>query len=723
MKKSVEAIIGDKKLIIETGSFAKLAQGAAVVKYGDTVILATACRSKFNGKNAEVRSFVPLTVDYRERTYAAGKIPGGFFKREGRPREKEILTSRLIDRPIRPLINKYIDPEVQISIIVLSSDQINDPDIPAIIGASMALTLSDIPFAGIGCEEDYEMDLDKRSMKVVNKPRVGPIGAVRIGKVGDDFIVNPTFDQLENSLMDLVVAGTKSNVIMIEGAAKEVSEGEISKAIEIAHENIRKIVDIEERLHKEINQPKKDIRLENHDPKLVEAIIEATRDRLKSAMFIGKKSKREDALDNIRNEALQPIIDQNPDSETIAQKIYDLVEYRVVRESISKEGKRTDGRRYDEIRHLECQVGMLPRTHGSGFFIRGETQALVTITLGTSQDMQIMDDLAGEYKKRFMLHYNFPPFATGEVRPMRGPGRREIGHGNLAERSLIPVIPDAEAFPYTIRIVSDILESNGSSSMASVCGGSLSLMDAGVPISSPVAGIAMGLINEGKDIILTDIIGLEDHIGDMDFKVAGTAKGITALQMDVKVGGLASDTMKEVLERSKKSRNHILSKMEEVIQKPRKEISEFAPRILTIKIAQDKIKDVIGPGGKIIRKIIADTGAEIDINDDGTITVAAVDISAAESAQEIIKNLVTDAEIGKVYKGKVMRITNFGAFIEILPGKEGLVHVSEISDKYVSKVSDVLKEGQEIFVKCIDIDRQGRIGLSMKDVPQESGAC
>ena len=713
----VETEIADRLLMIETGDLAKQAAGSALVRYGETVILAavTVAPEPKEGEN-----FFPLTVDYRERTYAAGKIPGGFFKREGRPRENEVVTSRLIDRPLRPLFDKNFLNEVQVMITVLSSDQENDADIPSIIGASCAVSLSGVPFAG-------------------------PIGAVRMGRVEERFIINPTFAQLEESDLDLVVAGTKDTVTMLEGGGKEVPEEVVLEAIKLAHKVIVEIVELQEKLIEQFEKPKIELpgiressinqELEKEFYRLLpyaekKAItsnlelairaIEFCRGKVEEALGISDKLARERRLDEIVSETIDNFSKDYPEEEKTIRDTIDQVQRNYLRRIVLEENRRIDGRKIDEVRPITCAVGVLPRTHGSGLFTRGQTQALVTTTLGTSHDMQVMDELEREYKKRFMLHYNFPSFSTGEVRPDRGPSRREIGHGVLAERALSPVLPSDEEFPYTIRIVSDILESNGSSSMASVCGGTLSLMDAGVPITMPVAGVAIGLVKEGDQaVLLTDIIGREDFFGDMDFKIAGSRKGITAVQLDVKTDVITPEIMAKALEQSRKARLFILDKMQEKIETPRKEISSLAPKILIVEINPDKIREVIGPGGKIVNKIQNETGAKLDIEHDGRITITADTREAANAAKETVEYFTADVEVGKIYKGKVTRIKDFGAFVEVLPGKEGLVHISQLADRRVNKVSDVVKEGQEILVKCMEIDQEGRVNLSCKAVLKE----
>jgi len=713
----VEAEIAERLLTIETGDLAKQAAGSALVRYGETVILATATVAP---EPKEGQSFFPLTVDYRERTYAAGKIPGGFFKREGRPRENEVVTSRLVDRPLRPLFDKNFLNEIQVMITVLSSDQENDADIPSIIGASCAVSLSAVPFTS-------------------------PIGAVRMGRVGEKFIINPTFTQLEESSLDLVVAGTRNTVTMLEGGGKEVPEEVLQEAVKLAHKVIIEVVDLQEKLIKQFGKPKIELPGKEELPineelkkefyrllpyaqkkaipenlELAMRVIEFCQGKVEEALRISDKLEREKRINEVISEAIDNFSQDYPEQEKTIRDTIDQVQRNYLRRLVLEENKRVDGRKIDEVRPITCAVGVLPRTHGSGLFTRGQTQALVTTTLGTSQDMQVMDELEREYKKRFMLHYNFPPFSTGEVRPSRGPGRREIGHGVLAEMALSPVLPSEEEFPYTIRIVSDILESNGSSSMASVCGGALSLMDAGVPITTPVAGVAMGLVKEGeRAVLLTDIIGMEDFFGDMDFKVAGSRKGITAVQLDVKTDEITPEIMAKALEQSRRARLFILEKMQEKIEAPRKEISSFAPKILIVEINPDKIREVIGPGGKIVNKIQNETGAKLDIEHDGRITITADTREAANAAKEMVEYFTADVEVGKIYKGKVTRIKEFGAFVEVLPGKEGLVHISQLADRRVNKVSDVVKEGQEILVKCMEIDHEGRINLSRKAVLKE----
>lgn len=684
----LETQLGRENLIIETGRMAKQADGACTVQLGGTVVLVAAVCAKEPRENV---GFFPLTCEYQEKTYAAGKIPGGFFKREGRPSEKEILTARLIDRPIRPLFPKGFINEIQVVAIVISSDSENDSDVLAMVGASTALTISDIPFAG-------------------------PIAAVRVGRIDGKFVINPTFKELASSDIDLVVSGNASSVLMVESGSNELSEEDILEAIKFGHKEMQPIIKMQEDLAKKLGKKKRVVALSKVDDDLMDKVRKASTARLDEINTLGTKEQREEAMDLLSKELIEKFVVEGSDvSEEDVKRALEETEEEEVRKFIIGKKKRVDGRAFDEIRAITCEAGLLPRTHGSGLFTRGQTQSLSVTTLGTSADEQMIDALEGETQKSFMLHYNFPPFSVGEVRPIRGPGRREIGHGALAERALKPVMPDKEKFPYTVRVVSDILESNGSSSMATVCASTLSLMDAGVPITGPVSGIAIGLINtKDKAILLTDIGGVEDHYGDMDFKVAGTKKGVTALQMDLKVQGISYDVIKEALEVGKSARLKILEKMMSTISAPKSDVSAFAPRIVVLKISQDKIGEVIGPGGKIIKKIIQDTGATIDIDDDGTVQVAGSDPKSIEAAVAIIKGITEEPEVGRIYKGKIKRIMNFGAFAEILPGKEGLIHVSELANKFVKNVEDVVKIGDEVDVKLIEIDEQGRLNLSKK---------
>lgn len=696
MVTTVETEIGGKRLILETGLMAKQASGAVVARYGDTVVLSTSVASKVERENVD---FLPLTVDYQERAYAAGRIPGGFFKREGRQTEKEILTSRLIDRPIRPLFpdGYYFDTQVIASVLSIGDE--SSMDLLGMIASSAALSISDIPFRG-------------------------PIGAVRIGFVDGKFIVNPGQKVLPATQLNLVVAGTADAIMMVEGGANELTEDQMLEALEIAHREIKKIVTLQNDLVAKIGKAKRAVKTVETDQELAAQVASLAMDRLLTSIVIPDKMERQKTLDVLLVEIKQKL--KKEDDPTRGRQISAIflnIEKDEVRKIILEKNIRADGRKPDQIRQISSVVGMLPRTHGSALFTRGETQALVVTTLGTSDDEQRIDSLEGEYFKTFMLHYNFPPFSVGETKPLRGPGRREVGHGALAERALKAMIPTKQEFPYTIRIVSDILESNGSSSMATVCGGTLALMDAGVPIKAPVAGIAMGLIKEGnKVIVLSDILGLEDHLGDMDFKVTGTSKGITALQMDMKIEGITLDVMRSALQQAKDGRLHILGKMLETLAAPRTNLNPFAPRIITMQINPEKIKDVIGSGGKVIRSIVEQTGAKIDIEDSGTINIASSDEAAALKAKEIIRGICQEAEVGKLYMGKVRKIMDFGAFVEIFPGTDGLLHISQISEKRLEKVTDELKEGDEVLVKVLEIDRQGKIRLSRKEAMREKGS-
>jgi polyribonucleotide nucleotidyltransferase len=700
---SVEMEIKGRKLIIETGQMARQSDGSVVVRYGDTVILATAVASK---KAKEGLDFFPLTIDYQEKSYSAGKIPGGFFKREGRPSEKEVLTSRLIDRPMRPLFPEGFYCETQGIASVLSYGSENVSDILSLIGMSAAIHISNIPFGG-------------------------PVGAVRVGKIDGELVINPEVSEYEALELNLVVAGTRDAVIMVEGGGAEISEEALVEAIEFAHGEIKKIVALQDELREKAGREKRPVPPVVEYPQLKEEVRRYVSGRIQEAIHIPGKHERQGALDLILAEAVKHFNtpenafrfkdDADADLTRDIANIFDAYENDIVRSTIINDGVRADGRKPDEIRQISCHMGLLPRAHGSALFIRGETQALVATTLGTADDEQKIDSLDGETYKKFMLHYNFPPFSVGEVKPLRSPGRREIGHGALAERAIKYALPSSEVFPYTIRLVSDILESNGSSSMATVCGATLSLMDAGVPISAPVAGIAMGLIKEDdKVVVLTDILGLEDHLGDMDFKVAGTSNGITAFQMDLKIGGVSSEILRNALEQARKGRLHILGKMAEAMPAVRENLSPHAPRIFTMHIKPDKIREVIGSGGKVIRGIVEQTGCKIDIDDSGAISIASADEAAAQKAIEIINGIVAEAELNKIYKGKVVRIADFGAFVEILPGTDGLLHISQISDKRIAKVTDELNVGDEVVVKVIEIDNQGRIRLSRKEAMKET---
>ena len=680
--------VDGRTVFFETGRMANQADGAVLVGDEGTVVLVTAVASK--GEETD-KDFFPLYVEYREKFYAAGKIPGGFFKREGRPGEKETLGARLIDRPIRPLFPEGFRYEIQVVCNVLSSDQQHQSDILGITGASLALALSDIPFEKI-------------------------ISGVRVGMKDGKFILNPTFSEVEEGELDLVVAGSDDAIIMVEGGAREVPESVLMEALEFAHEKIKKFNELQrEFLAQCPRKEKRQFTPPERNPELEMKLREEFTAEMDSRSRVQGKLARARAISDLVDLAIEKYSEEYPDSEKQIKEIMHDIEREVVRKMIIEEKVRCDGRRYDELRDITCEVGVLPRTHGSALFTRGETQSLVVTTLGTAQDEQRIDDLEGESWKNYMLHYNFPPFSVGEVGAFRGPGRREIGHGALAERAIKPVIPSDEEFPYTIRVVSDILESNGSSSMATVCGGSLALMDAGVPISKAVAGVAMGLVKEGDSIaILTDILGLEDHLGDMDFKVTGTRDGITAFQMDVKIPGITRDIMEKALEQAKEARLKILDLMDKTISQPRCHISPFAPKIVQLRIPVDKIREVIGPGGKMIRHIQDETGAKVEIDDDGTIQIAAVDQAAGDRALEMIQQITAEPEVGKIYRGVVKAIVPFGAFVQILPGRDGLLHISEIDNKRINKVEDVLKIGQEIDVKVIGIDNEGKIRLSRK---------
>lgn len=692
---NVELELKGKPLYLETGRFAKQADGSIIARYGDTVILATAVAKK---EAREDIDFFPLTVDYQEKAYAAGKIPGGFFKREGRPSEKEVLTSRLIDRPIRPLFPEGFYSETQGIISVLSFGSENISDILGIIGMSAALCISDIPFDG-------------------------PVGAVRMGILKDSFVVNPDRQEIEECDFTLVVAGTEKAVMMVEGGGLEIPESVLLESLDIAHKEIKNIVNLQKQLVSLIGKPKRSVLPPQLNEELMGLVSAISLDKIKQAIIIPDKLLRQNALDNILKHIVEHLNTGEKDISKDISFLFNKLEKDLVRNMIIEQGVRADGRKPDEVRKISCDVGILPRAHGSALFVRGETQALVVVTLGTSDDEQRIDALEGESKKVFMLHYNFPPFSVGEVKFLRSAGRREIGHGMLAERALKNVLPPRSDFPYTIRIVSDILESNGSSSMATVCGGTLALMDAGVPIKAPVAGIAMGLIKEGENtVVLTDILGLEDHLGDMDFKVTGTEEGITAFQMDVKISGVTREIMGNALEQAKKGRLHILGKMKEILLSPRENLAAHAPRIFTMKVRQDKIRDVIGSGGKVIRGIVEQTGCKINIDDEGIINIASIDETAAQKAMDIIKGIVAEAEVGKLYMGKVKRIMDFGAFVEIIPGLEGLLHISQIAEKRIAKVTDELTEGDEILVKVIEIDKMGRIRLSKKEAVREQAS-
>ncbi len=679
--------LSGRTLTIETGELAKQAGGAVMVRYGDTAVLVTATGSK----EAKDIDFFPLTVDYEEKMYAVGRIPGGFIKREARPPETAILNSRLIDRPIRPLFDKGVRNEVHVVATVMSVDYDCDPAICGMIGASAALTISDIPWNG-------------------------PIAGVRMGRVNGEFVVNPTKAQLEETDLNVVVAGTKDAILMVEGGAQEVPEEVLLEVIMAAHEEIKKIVAFQEEFQPKVGKVKREFPNKDVPKEIVAAVKAFAHDKLDAAVRCADKQQRDEQENAVRAETYEHFEEIYPENMNDVRLAFDKLVKEVVRHMITVEKIRPDGRQLDEVRPITCRVGVLPRSHGSGLFTRGQTQVLNITTLAPLSEKQTIDGIGIDTEKRYIHHYNFPSFSVGETRSSRGPGRREIGHGALAERALVPVIPSEADFPYAMRLVSEVLESNGSSSMASVCGSTLSLMDAGVPIKAPVAGIAMGLVTKDDHYtILTDIQGMEDALGDMDFKVAGTAKGVTAIQMDIKISGLSREILHEALEQAHKGRMHIMGIMMETINAPRESMSAFAPRIITMNINPDKIRDVIGSGGKVIRSIIEETGAKIDIEDDGTIFIAATEQSSADKAIEIITNLTKEVEVGEVYMGKVTRLMAFGAFVEVLPGKEGLVHISKLAKERVEKVEDVVNVGDEIMVKVIEIDKQGRVNLSRKD--------
>jgi len=697
MTHRVELELGGRLLSIETGKVAKQANGAVVVQYGDTVILATV----LCGKPREGIDFFPLTVDYREKTYAAGKFPGGFYKREGRPTTKEILTMRMIDRPTRPLFPKEYRDEIQIQCMVLSADQQNDPDVLSMIGASAALAISEIPYEG-------------------------PIGAVRVGRVDDELVVNPTVSQLEESDMELLVAGHSDGVNMLELTGKEVPDEAVAEAIALGYREVQRICDLIGQLVAKAGKPKSEFVVPDRS-ELLAKVRDRAADALREAKGVPVKQEKEAAVEKAYEQVLEefsPAEAESPPYErSDVQACLEQVEEEVVREYLLNHQKRPDGRAIDQVRPITCEVGILPRTHGSAIFTRGETQALVVTTLGTVRDEQIVDGLNEEYSRKFILHYNFPPFCVGEIRRIVGPSRRDIGHGALAEKSMEEVLPDAESFPYTIRVVSDILESNGSSSMASVCGATLSLMDAGVPIRRPVAGVSIGMVSDGeRRLLLTDIMGEEDHFGDMDFKVAGTQRGVTGIQLDLKARSLDQETIEGALARAGEARRDILKQMLSVLPAPRSNISEYAPRIVAMRINPEKIGKVIGPGGKDIKRIQADSETTIDIDDDGTVTIAASTDEGAEAARLAILGMTEEPEINRLYTGRVISTKDFGAFIEILPGQDGLCHISELSDGYVKNVEDVVKVGDEVTVKVIAVDDQGRVKLSRRQAMKEQSA-
>ena len=691
----VEIELDGRSISLEAGDLARQAGGAVVARQGDTMVLVSATMASSPREGID---FFPLTVDYREKTYAAGKIPGGFFKREARPSDLETLTCRLIDRPIRPLFPDGFRNETQIVCFVVSHDEVNPADVIALTGASAALMISDIPFDT-------------------------PIAGARIGRINGSFVFNPTREESEQSDIHLLMAGTADGIVMVEAGANEASEDEMMSALEFGHERIKKLIDLQIQLKSRISKEKLQVEKEEIDDTLVER-VSSIRPKLESAMQIVSKQERSETIKQVKKDMENEVNPEGDDTlkGALGNLFHDL-EKDVVRKLILEQQKRVDGRNLDEVRPISIKPGYLPRAHGSAVFTRGETQALVSTTLGTKIDEQRMDTLELKGTKHFYLHYNFPAFCTGETKFIGGPGRREIGHGMLAERSLVPILPDRDSFPYSIRIVSDILESNGSSSMASVCGGSLSLMDAGVPIKNPVAGIAMGLIKEGDQAaILSDILGSEDHLGDMDFKVAGTQNGITALQMDIKIAGLDKDLMARALRQAKEGRLHILGEMSKALEAPRPSLSKYAPRIITMRVPTDKIRDIIGPGGKVIRDIVDKTGVSIDIEDSGLVSIASSDEEAAKKAIEYVENLIQEVEIGKIYLGKVKKIVEFGAFVEIFPGTDGLVHISQICDRRIKSVSDEIQEGDEVKVKVIDVDQRGKVKLSRKDALQENAS-
>lgn len=699
MKEEFRIEIGGRQLVVETGALAQQANGSVLMRYGDTVVLVTATMSR---EAREGIDFFPLLVDYEERMYAVGRVPGGWGRREGRPGEAAVLAARMIDRPLRPLFPEGMRNDVQIVATILSVDQDNAPDITAMVGASAALSISDIPFDG-------------------------PIGGVVVGRVDGNFVVNPTLEQQEKGDFHLVVAGTKDAVTMVEAGANEVPEDVVLEAIKFGHEQVKRLAVFQEEIAEKVGKAKAEFSLAEPDPQMVEWVRNKGTARLEEALRNADKLDREEDVDNVRMALLDEYVREFGEEafaevQGALKRVIDALVKALVRHMITHERRRTDGRGLKEIRPISCEVGFLPRAHGAGLFTRGQTQVMTTCTLGVKSDEQMLDDLGDEDRKRYIHHYNFPAYSVGEVRPMRSPGRREIGHGALAERALLPMIPEEEEFPYTIRLVSEVLESNGSTSQASVCGSTLALMDAGVPIKRPVAGIAMGLVKEGDKLcVLSDIQGLEDALGDMDFKVAGTVKGITALQMDIKIEGVIWEVLEQALAQAREGRLFILDKMTQAIKEPRQELSPYAPRIFTMEIPVDKIRDVIGPGGKTIRKIIERTGVSIDIEDDGRVYVASTNQEAGVEAQRLIELLVKDVEVGETYLGTVKRIVDFGAFVEVLPGKEGLVHISKLAKGRVGKVEDVVQVGDVITVKVIEIDRMGRINLARPEALEDDG--
>ncbi len=692
MVQKMQIDFGGRPFSIETGRVAKQASGAALVQYGETVVLVTAVTSD---KKREGLDFVPLTVNYQEMTYAAGKIPGGFFKREGRPTERETLFSRFIDRPLRPLFPKGFQYDTQIIATVLSADSDNDPGVCGMIGASAALTLSPAPFGG-------------------------PIAGAKVGRINGEYVLNPTREELELSDLDLFVAGSEDAIIMVEGSAAEAREEEILGAILFGHRSLKPVIQLQRALREACGVQTREFQLAKPDPSLAEKVKAFAGEKLREAYRIPEKIRRRERMDEILQLTLQEVHAEDEALQKMVKAVLQETDRSLLRSMVLDTQRRIDGRGTTDIRPITCEVGILPRTHGSALFTRGETQVLAVVTFGTSEDEQKIDSLMGESYKSFMLHYNFPPYSVGEVSPLRSPSRRDIGHGALAEKAIQTILPSSETFPYTIRIVSEVLESNGSSSMATVCGASLSLMDAGVPIKAPVAGIAMGLITDGERVaVLSDILGDEDHLGDMDFKVAGTAEGVTAIQMDIKVGGLSKEILEKVLHQAREGRLHILGKMKETISQHREDLSRHAPRIVTLQIKQEKIRDIIGPGGKTIRSIVDQTGVKVDVEDSGQVKLASPNYESIEKAIQMIKGLTQEVEVGAIYSGKVKKILNFGAIVEIYPGTDGLVHISQLEEAHVKEVTDVLKEGDEVPVKVIEVDPQGRIRLSRKAALRE----
>jgi polyribonucleotide nucleotidyltransferase len=692
MAQKLQIDFGGRPFSIETGRVARQANGAVLVQYGETVVLVTAVTAE---KRREGVDFIPLTVNYQEMTYAAGRIPGGFFKREGRPSDRETLISRFIDRPLRPLFPKGFQNEIQVIATVLSADEDNDPAILGMIGASSALSLSDIPFDG-------------------------PIAGAKVGRIDGEYVLNPTHEELELSDIDLFVAGSENAIIMVEGGAREVKEEEMLEAILFGHRSLKPVIDVQKRLRESVGVRTREFEIQRPAEDLKEKVKAFAQEKLLETFRVSEKTARRDRLEEILQGTYQALEASDDNSQRMIKTVFEETNRKLMRRLILDRKQRIDGRGLAEIRPISCEVGILPRTHGSALFTRGETQVLAVVTFGTSEDEQKINSLSGETYKSFMLHYNFPPFSVGEVSPLRSPSRREIGHGALAERAIQSVLPSNEKFPYTIRIVSEVLESNGSSSMATVCGASLSLMDAGVPIKAPVAGIAMGLIHEdGEVAVLSDILGDEDHFGDMDFKVAGTADGVTAIQMDIKIRGISKEILEKVLRQASEGRLHILNRMRETLPEPRKDLSRHAPRIVTLTVKQERIRDVIGPGGKNIRSIVDQTGVKVDVEDSGIVKLASPNYEAIEKAIYMIKSLTQEVEVGALYTGKVKRILGFGAIVELYPGTDGLVHISQIAEDRIREVSDVLKEGDEVLVKVLDIDSQGRIRLSRKAALKE----